>query len=105
VQPASLEILEKAAVPPAQARAIVQAIEIEIAGAKETLATKHDTLILRHEIAELQSQLRLEMKELRAGLEVKIAATVTHGELWRAISAQTALLLGFAYFFVTHLQR
>jgi hypothetical protein len=39
VLPASLEILEKAAVPPAQARAIVQAIEIEIAGAKDTLAT------------------------------------------------------------------
>ena len=39
VQAASLEILEKAAVPPAQARAIVQAIEIEIAGAKDTLAT------------------------------------------------------------------
>jgi hypothetical protein len=36
VQPASLEVLEKAAVPPAQARAIVQAIEIEIAGAKDT---------------------------------------------------------------------
>ena len=49
VQAASLEILEKAAVPPAQARAIVQAIEIEIAGAKDTLATKQDVLILRHE--------------------------------------------------------
>jgi len=35
VQPASLEVLEKAAVPPAQARAIVQAIEIEIAGARD----------------------------------------------------------------------
>lgn len=38
MQPASLEVLEKAAVPPAQARAIVQAIEI--AGARDTLATR-----------------------------------------------------------------
>src|SRR2546430_3031300 len=36
VQAASLEILEKAAVPPAQARAIVQAIEIEIAGDRKS---------------------------------------------------------------------
>ena len=58
VQPASLEVLEKAAVPPAQARAIVQAIEIEIAGARDTLATKQDMLTLRHEMAELRAELR-----------------------------------------------
>src|SRR2546430_2350907 len=68
VQAASLEILEKAAVQPAQARAIVQAIEIEIAGAKDTLATKQDVLILRHEIAELRTELRSEMTELRTEL-------------------------------------
>src|SRR5437667_4773995 len=68
VQAASLEILEKAAVPSAQARAIVQAIEIEIAGAKDTLATKQDVLILRHEIAELRTELRSEMTELRTEL-------------------------------------
>lgn len=71
VQHALLEVLEKAAVPPAQARAIVRAIEIEIAGASETLATKQDMLILRHD---------------------------------EAILGQTALSLGVAYFFVTHLQ-
>jgi hypothetical protein len=36
---------EKASVAPAQARAFVRAIEIEIAGARDTLATKHDLLI------------------------------------------------------------
>ena len=92
VQPASLEILERAQVPPAQARAIVQAIEIEIAGAKETLATKQDFLILRHEMAEMRAELRHE-----------IAGLVTHGQLYAAITAQTILLLGIAYFFVTHL--
>src|SRR5215468_4088924 len=45
VQPASLEVLAKAAVPPAQARAIVQAIEIEIAGAKDTLARDSGTVL------------------------------------------------------------
>ena len=40
MQAESLEVLEKADVAPAQARAIVRAIEIEIAGAKDTLATK-----------------------------------------------------------------
>ena len=65
VQPASLEVLEKAAVPPAQARAIVQAIEIEIAGAKDTLATKPDSLILRHEMSELRAERRQDMAGLR----------------------------------------
>jgi hypothetical protein len=115
VQPASLEVLEKAAVPPAQARAIVQAIEIEIAGAKDTLATRQDMLILRHEMAELRTQLRQEMGELRtelrqdmAGLrhsfELRLASTVTQPQLYGALLGQMALLLGIAYFFVTHLQ-
>jgi hypothetical protein len=104
VQPASLEVLEKAAVPPAQARAIVQAIEIEIAGARDTLATKQDMLILRHEMAELRAELRQEMADLRHSLELKIASTVTQPQLYGAILGQMALLLGIAYFFVTQLQ-
>jgi len=131
VQAASLEILEKAAVPPAQARAIVQAIEIEIAGAKDTLATKQDVLILRHEIAELRTELRSEMTELRTELRSEIAelrtelrskitelrgevegklsqsefhATMTSSvrHMYGAIMGQFALLLGVAYFFVSH---
>src|SRR5215470_17046092 len=126
VQPASLEVLEKAAVPPAQARAIVQAIEIEIAGAKDTLATKQDMLILRHEMAQLRTELRQEMAELRTelrqemaelrtelrqdmadlrhGFELRLASTVTQPQLYGALLGQMALLLGIAYFFVTHLQ-
>lgn len=148
VQPASLEVLEKAAVPPAQARAIVQAIEIEIAGARDTLATRQDILSLRHEMTELctwlrhemtelrtelrqemmelRAELRQEMTELRAELrqemtqlrtelrqdmsdlrhtfELKLAAAVTQPQLYAALLGQMALLLGIAYFFVTHLQ-
>ena len=123
VQAASLEILEKAAVPPAQARAIVQAIEIEIAGAKDTLATKQDVLILRHEIAELRTELRSEIAELRTELRSKItelrgevegklsqsefhaAMTSSVRHMYGAIMGQFALLLGVAYFFVSHVQR
>ena len=149
VHPASLEVLEKAAVPPAQARAIVQAIEIEIAGAKDTLATKQDTLILRHdmaegraelrteitdlrvelrtdisdlraelktEIAQLRTELKTEIAELRQELREKLsrsefqAAMVsqvrhTYGAIMGAVMGQFALLLGAAYFFVTHVQR
>ena len=120
VQAASLEILDKAAVPPAQARAIVQAIEIEIAGAKDTLATKQDVLILRHEIAELRTELRSEIAELRTELRSKMtelrrevegklsqsefhaAMTSSVRHMYGAIMGQFALLLGVAYFFVSH---
>ena len=120
--------------PPAQARAIVQAIEIEIAGAKDTLATKQDTLILRHDMAELRGELRTEMAglktemaELRAELKTEMAALRhelddklsrgefqgamashlrhTYGAIMGAVMGQFALLLGAAYFFVTHIQR
>ena len=68
MQAASLEVLEKANLPAPQARAIVQAIEIEIAGARDTLATKQDTLLLRQDMAELGHDLRQEMSDLRQGM-------------------------------------
>ena len=43
MQAESLEVLEKASVAPAQARAFVRAIEIELVKAPETLATKNWT--------------------------------------------------------------
>ena len=98
VQPESLEVLEEAAVPPAQARAIVQAIEIEIAGAKDVLATKQDILEVRHEltvkITTLRSELLVEIHESSSG-------QLRH--LYGALLGQMALLLGLAYFFVSHL--
>ena len=100
VQAASLEILEKAAVPPAQARAIVQAIEIEIAGAKDTLATKQDVLILRHEIVELRHE--VEGKLSQSEFHAAMTSSVRH--MYGAIMGQFALLLGVAYFFVSHVQ-
>ncbi len=119
VQAASLEILEKANVPAPQARAIVQAIEIEIAGAKETLATKQDILILRHEMAEMRAELRHELKteiatlrgDLRSEMhamrgdlrsEMHAIASGSLRQMYGAMLGQLAVLLGVAYFFVSH---
>ena len=124
VQPASLEVLEKAAFPPAQARAVVQAIEIEIAGAKDTLATKQDILMLRHDtkqdiltlrnetkqdILTLRNEMKQdvlmlgqEMAELRSEFHAAMSGQVRH--MYAAIMGQFALLLGLAYFFVSHVQ-
>jgi hypothetical protein len=143
VQAESLEVLEKADVPPAQARAIVRAIEIEIGGAKDTLATKHDLHELRsatkhdlhelrsatkhdlhelrsatkHDLHELRSDLREEMSTLRSELRQEIAEVrgelkaEIHGsassvtrQMYAALLGQMAVLLGFAYFFATHVR-
>ena len=90
VQAASLEVLERAAVPPAQARAIVQAIEIEIAGASDTLATKQDSLSVRHEMSTMGTELRHEMAELRTELRREIAEMGT--QLRREITEMGAEL-------------
>jgi chromosome segregation ATPase len=143
MQAESLEVLEKADVAPAQARAIVRAIEIELAGAKDTLATKHDLLLqrqdlhnemsglrtglqnemselraelkgemselraeLKGEMSELRAELRAEMSELRGELRAEIhasASTVTR-QMYGALLGQMAVLLGFAYFFATHIR-
>ena len=142
----SLEVLEKASVAPTQARAIVRAIEIEIAGAKDTLATKQDVLGLhqaldvlraefrgemtghaaglRGEMTSLAAQLRAEMTSLAAQLRAEMATLAAElrtemakqiGELRAEISGvtrqmyvallgQTAVMLGFFYFFITQLR-
>src|SRR5437588_4620518 len=125
MQVASLEVLEKANLPAPQARAIVQAIEIEIAGARDTLATKQDTLLLRQDMAELGHDLRQEMSKLghdvrqemldmRHGLELKIegvrseihaSASSISRQMYGALLGQMAVLLGIAYFFVAHVGR
>jgi hypothetical protein len=122
VQAASLEILEKANVPPAQARAFVQAIEIEIAGAKDTLATKQDLLVLRNELIEKLTGLRTELSERIAGSHTALSGRLTEKtadlrtemhalassnvrQMYAAMLGQTAVLLGIAYFFVAHLAR
>ena len=121
MQAESLEVLEKASVAPAQARAIVRAIEIEIAGAKDTLATKHDLLELRTELrsemiklaAELRAEmiklgaeLRGEMDKLRGELHADIHRSVNGStrQMYVALLGHMAMTLGFVYFLFTQLR-
>jgi hypothetical protein len=124
MQAESLEVLEKASVAPAQARAIVRAIEIEITGAKDTLATKQDVLglhqamdvlraELRGEMTALAAQLRAEMATLAAELRTEMAKQIgdlraeisgVTRQMYVALLGQTAVMLGFFYFFITQLR-
>ena len=110
MQAESLEVLEKADVAPAQARAIVRAIEIEIAGARDTLATKHDLVLLRQDLREQMSELRAELKHNMAKLEARLEGKIHESasgitrQMYTAALGQMAVLLGFAYFFATHVR-
>jgi gas vesicle protein len=142
MQAESLQVLESASVAPAQARAIVRAIEIEITGAKDTLATKHDVLALHHALDVLRAELRSEMTAFAAQLRAEMAQLVAQmrGEMAKQIDSlrsetakqiddlrseikdlrkevggatrqmyvallgQTAVLLGFFYFFIAELR-
>ncbi len=128
MQAESLEVLEKASVAPAQARAIVRAIEIEIAGARDTLATKHDIAHLESRMGELESRLRVEIGQLGSQLRTEMGQLASqlrtetaklggelHAEIHRAVSSSTrqmymallghmAMTLGFIYFLITQLR-
>jgi hypothetical protein len=128
VQAESLDVLEKADLPPLQARAIVRAIELEIAGARDTLVTKHDLLSqtqdIERQIAALRTEmheqigglrtemhqqigsLRTDMADWRGELRAEIHAVASSGtrQMYMALLGQMAVLLGFAYFFATHVR-
>jgi hypothetical protein len=97
MQAESLEILEKADVLPAQARAILRAIDVEI-DARDTLATKQDLALLHGDIAHL----RVDFAKLE-GRVAESASSITR-QMYMAILGQMAVLLGFAYFFATHVR-
>ncbi len=95
MQAESLEVLEKASVAPAHARAIVRAIEIELVRVPETLATKNDLAVLG---VNLRAEIAKQGGELRA--EVYGATR----QMYMALLAQAAVLLAFFCFFVVLLR-
>jgi hypothetical protein len=95
MQAESLEVLEKASVAPAQARAIVRAIEIEIAGAKDTLATKRDLDLLRTEMAKLGGDLHAQIHR---------AVSSSTRQMYMALLGHMAMTLSFIYFLSTQLR-
>ena len=113
MQRESLEVLEQVSVPPAQARAIVRAIEIELAGAKDTLATKHDIVLLRQDIEVGRADLRREMAQqgadlrseiARQGEELHRAVNGATRQMYFAVLGQMAVMLGLVYFLFTELR-
>ncbi len=129
MQAESLEVLEKANLSSMQARAIVRAIEIEIAGAKDVLATRQDIVLSRSEVRqdislvrsemrqeitlarsemrELATALRSEMATMRAELRAEIRTEVSTAfaslerRMYAAMLGQMTVLLGIIYFFLT----
>jgi hypothetical protein len=106
MQAESLEVLEKASVAPAQARAIVRAIEIEIAGAKDTLATKRDLDLLKRDLDLVRSELRGEIAKLGGELHAEIHRAVSGStrQMYMALLGHMAMTLGFIYFLNTQLR-
>jgi hypothetical protein len=98
MQAATLEILEKADLPPKQARAIAQAIELEVSAGHGTLATRADLLGLQHsmetQFAGTKHDLELKMTEQKSGLVRWV---------FLCILGQSAMLLGVGYFLFSHL--
>lgn len=84
MQAATLEILEKDDLPPRQARAIAQAIELELAASHGALATRHD-------LRDLRNELKVDMAEHKSELVRWV---------FLCILGQTAMLLGAGYFFL-----
>jgi hypothetical protein len=103
----SLEILEKTALPPAQARAILQVMEIELASTHEMLATRADLAELRLATSAELTELRLATKADLAELRTEIKAIEGALSRWvlTCILGQTAVLAGLGYFLLARVGR
>ena len=100
MQTISLDILEKAELPPSQSHAILKVMELELTSGLASLATKGD-------MAELRAAIRVDMAELRTELRGETKAVEVKLTRWvlTCILGQTAVLAGLGYFALTHLQR
>jgi hypothetical protein len=102
MQAESLEVLEKASVAPAQARAIVRAIEIEFLSAPDTLATKNDLAVLGVDLRSEMTTLRAEIAKQGGDLRAEIYGATR--QMYMALLAQAAVLL-VSFCFVVALLR
>ena len=62
----------------------------------------HESVATKHDLALLRAELRADMAKLESNLEGKIAAGTR--QMYTAVLGQLAVLLGFTYFFATHLR-
>ena len=77
MQAATLEILEKADLPPRQARAIAQAIELEVSAGHSALATRADFLALRQSMDTQFVSLRQDLESKIAGSKQELETKIT----------------------------
>ncbi|HZF26328.1 MAG TPA: hypothetical protein VEZ88_08705 [Steroidobacteraceae bacterium] len=118
MQAATLEILEKADLPPRQARAIAQAIELEVAAGHSSLATRQDLLVVKHELQHEMGTVRQDLQLVKQDLQLmkqdlqlmkqelrtEIAESKSEVVRWvfLCILGQSAMLLGIGYFLFSH---
>jgi len=117
MQTASLDLLEKTQLPPNQARAILQAMEMEIAAHEVGFCTRAELKDAVHsfelsietlggEIQSLRGELTVKIEALRGELKTDIKGV--KGELMRwtltCVLSQTAVMAGALYFALTHLR-
>ena len=98
LQAESLEVLEKASVAPAHARAIVRAIEIELVGTPETLATKNDLAVLGLDLRADMAALRAEVAKRAGELRAEIYGATR--QMYMALLGQAIVLFASFCFFV-----
>ena len=106
MQTASLDLLEKTQLPPNQARAILQAMEMEIAARGEPFVTRAELKDALHsleaKIDALRSEMNIKFESAQANLNA------VEGKLMRwtltCVLSQTAVMAGALYFALTHLR-
>jgi hypothetical protein len=129
MQAATLEILEKADLPPRQARAIAQAIELEVSAGHASLVTRSDLLEVKHEIQVLKQDFQMvkqdfqvvkqdlqvvkqdlqvvkqDLQVVKQELRADIAESKSEVVRWvfLCILGQSAMLLGIGYFLLHHI--
>jgi hypothetical protein len=96
----SLDILERSQLPSVQARAILQAMDLELASKQDVLATRNDVLLLKNDLLLFESRLRQEMANLKAEL-VRWVFTCILGQTIVA----AGLIVGALYFFLAYIRR
>ena len=113
MQTASLDLLEKTQLPPNQARAILQAMEMEIAAHEVGFCTRAELKDAVHSFELSIETLRGEIQSLRSEMNIKFESAqanlnAVEGKLMRwtltCVLSQTAVMAGALYFALTHLR-
>jgi hypothetical protein len=108
VHTSSLDLLERSELPPAQARAILRVMEMELVSSQSALATRADMAAesakLRAEMAAGFAEIRAELAKIHGKIEAGDARTQSRLAVWvlTCTFSQTVVLLGVIYFLFAH---